>query len=121
MISLAKFSSVYADPSRAAYELNPLVLSFFSLFLAEKALVTGLIIFKILTVYCEIRGLESHVSYANGLGRDIVPITSILIESGVITAMAQLLQTLMYKFEVTAYPIIGSLVVQLYVRNYTGF
>jgi hypothetical protein len=112
--TLSKFPSVYAGPSRATYELYlSLVLSCFSLSLAENALVTGLIIFKILTVYRDIQG------YANGLGRDIVPIISILIESGVITFMVQLGQTLMYKFNFSAYPIIGGLVVQLYVRDFT--
>jgi hypothetical protein len=93
----------------------PLILSLFSLSLTGNALVTGLIISKILTVYREIRGLESRV----GLGQDIVPIVSILIESGVITFVVQLVQTLMYKFDITAYPIIGGFVVQLYVRGFT--
>jgi hypothetical protein len=80
--------------------------------LAGNALVTGLIISKILTIYREIQGLESHV----GLGRDIVPIISILIESGVIIFVVQLVQTLMYKFDITAFPLLTGLVVQLYVR-----
>jgi hypothetical protein len=115
LTSLAKLPGLYADRSLAEYELYPLALSFLSLSLAENALVTGLIISKILTVYREIRGLESRV----GLGRDLVPIISILIESGVITFMVQLVQTLMYKFDVTAFPILGALAIQLYVRNFT--
>ena len=102
--SLAVFPSVYADPSQAAYVFHPLVLSFFSLSIIENALVTGLIISKILTEY--------HPE----IGRGLVPIISILIESGVITFMVQLVQILMYKFDLTAYPIICGLVVQLYVR-----
>jgi hypothetical protein len=118
--SLAKFPSVHGDSWQAAYELYlSLVLSCFSLSLAENALVTGLIIFKILTVYRDIQGLTNRVGYASGLGRDIAPILSILIESGVITFMAQLVQTLMYRFDHTAYPIIGGLVVQIYVRDFT--
>ena len=60
--------------SVAAAELYySLVLSFFSLSLAENALVTGLVIMisKILTVYRDIQGSESSVGYANGLIRDI--------------------------------------------------
>lgn len=69
------------------------LVSFFSLSLVENALVTGLIITKILIVYRGIQGLESRVGYANGLWRDIVLNISILIESGVITFVAQLMQT----------------------------
>ena len=118
--SLAELLSVHGDSRQAAYEpYLSLVLSCFSLSLAENALVTGLIIFKILAVYRGIQGLTSGVGYASELRRDIVPIISILIESGVITFMAQLVQTLMYKFDFTAYPVIGGLVVQIYVRGLT--
>ena len=118
MTTLAKFPSIYADPSLAATELYcSLVLSFFSLSLAENALVTGLLISKILIVYRDIREMESRIGYANGLGRHVVHIITILIESGVITFMAQLAQTLMYKFDDTAYPLIGGPVVQIYVRG----
>ena len=109
-----------SHPSLAAAELYySLVLSFFSLSLAENALVTGLLIYKILTVYRDIQGSENRVGYANGLGpRNIVPIIFILIESGLITFMAQLLQTLMLKFDSDAYRVIGGPVVQLYVRGF---
>ena len=120
MTNFAKFPSLYTNPSPAAIELyTSLVLSFFSLSLAENALVTGLLIFKILTVYRDIQGLEGHVGYANGPGRDILRIISILIESGVITFMAQLVQTLIYKFDLYAYRIIGGLVAQINVRDFT--
>ena len=108
LTSLAKFPSLYANRS------YPLALSLLSLSLAGNALVTGLIIYKILTVYREIRGLESGVE----LGREIVPIISILIESGVITFVVQLVQILLYKFDVSAYPLLGGVVVQLYVRDF---
>ena len=111
MTTLVKYPSFYADRSQV-YELYPLALSLFSLSLAENALVTGLIISKILIVYREIRGLENSVGY-------IVPIISILIESGVITFIVQLVQTLMYKFYITAYPILSGLVVPLYVSGFT--
>ena len=120
MTTLSKTPSLIADSSPAALELYAsLVLSIFSLSLAENALVTGLIISKILTVYRDIQGLEGHVGYANGPGRDILRIISILIESGVITFMAQLVQTLVFKFDDTAYPLIGGLVAQINVRDFT--
>ena len=94
----------------------PAVLSFFSLSLVVNALVTGLIISKILSVYREtrIQGLESPVS---GLGRKLVPVLSILIESCLITLGVQLMQTL--KFDIMAYAIIHGLVVMLYIRCVT--
>ena len=118
--TLANFPSINADPSPAVIELYfSLVLSIFSLSLSENALVTGLLIFKILTVYRDIQGLESRVGYANGPGRDMLRIISILIESSVITFMAQLVQTLMFKFDNDAYRIIGGLVAQINVRDFT--
>ena len=118
MASLVEFPGVYRDSSQAESVFYPLVLSFFSLSLAENALVTGLIIFKILTEYRGIQGLtRGVVLHANGLGRNIAPIIPIMIESGAITFMAQLVLTLIYKFDFTAYPIICGFVVQLYVRS----
>ena len=116
LTSLAIFPSFDVNRSQTAQEFYPLVLSLFSLSLAGNALVTGLIIFKILIVFREIQGLESRV----GLGpRDIFPVISILIESGVITFVVQLMQTFMYKFYITAYPILSGVIVQLYVRGFT--
>ena len=96
-----------------------LVLSSFSLSLAENALVTGLLIFKIITVYRDIQGFERCIGYANEPGRDILRIISFLIESGVITFMVQLVQPLMYKFDPSGYRIIGGLVAQINVRDFT--
>ena len=122
LVCLAITPSVYPSFPPAAYNLfNSLVLSFFSLSLAENALATGLIVYKILAVYRAIQGLASRDGqYPNEVGRDVLPILSFMIESGVITFMAQLVQILTYKFEIsTAYPIIGGLVVQLYVNGFT--
>ena len=116
MASLAEFPGVYGGSSQAERVFYPLVLSFFSLSLAENALVTGLIIFKILAEYRGIQGLTSGIGHANGLGRDIAPIIPIIIESGVITFMAQLVEVLIYKFDFSAHPIICGFIVQLYVR-----
>ena len=100
-----------------------LLLSFITLSLAENAIVTGLIVTRIFTIYrrgIQGFGSESHdVRCANELGRDVA-IMSILIESGVITFMVQLLQALIYQFDYNAaYPIIEGLLVMLYVRGFT--
>ena len=99
----------------AAFEVfSSLVLSFFSVSLAHNTLVTVLIITKIVIVYREIS--PGRVEYTKGLRRGIVPI---LIESGMMTFTAQLLQTLMFRYDGTAYPIIVRLAVMLFVRDVT--
>ena len=121
VIPVTAIAVVLNSKPHAVFRLyhHPLVLSFFVLSLAENAIVTGLIITKILTTYrrgIQGRGLESH---ANGPGRDTVPVTSILIESGVITFMVQLVHVLMLKFDPIAFTIIDGLVAMLLVRGFT--
>ena len=112
--TIAKTPSLLVANTIAAYEVFlALVMSFFSISLAQNTLVTGLIITRILTVYRDISPIR--VGYANKLESDIVPI---LIESGVMTFVAQLVQTLMFKFDNIAYPIIGRIVVMLFVRGF---
>ena len=107
--------SLLTSPTIAAFKLLlSLAESFFSISLAQNALATGLIITKIVIVYREIS--PGRVGYANGLRRGIVPI---LIESGVMKFMAQIVQALMIKFDSTGYPIISRLVVMLFVRDFT--
>ena len=113
--TLAKFPnispSVDTFPSQEAFELYlSLVVSFFSISLAENALVTSLIISKILSKYRNIR-----VGYSNELGRDIALTIFIFTESGLITFVAQFVQILMFKLDYIAYPIIGRPVVIIYV------
>ena len=120
MTCLAEYPSLFRSPSVARYNsFNTLVVSFFSLSLAENAITTGLIVYKILTIYRFGRESRVGLGSADTSGLDIVPIISIMIESGVITFLAQLVQTLMYKFDINAYPVIGGFVVQLYVRGFT--
>ena len=117
MTALAKipsFASDIATPMPAWY--LPTVLSFFSLSLAVNTLVTGLIISKILSVYRNIRRSESH---GHADGPDMVLIISILMESGAITFVAQLVQTLIFRFANVAYPMVVGPVVMLYVRGFT--
>ena len=82
------------------------------------ALVTGLIVYRIVVVYNEIRGFNSNIqTIAHGNGRrDLNPLISILIESGLMTFVGQLAQSLMFRFAGDAFPLISGVVVMLYVR-----
>jgi len=93
------------------------VTAFFFLSLAVNALVTGLIVYRIINVYNEIRGfgnvnVSGHGSTSGQ--RNLYPLISILIESGLITFVAQLAQTVMYKSATAAFPLVGGCVVVLY-------
>ena len=48
--------------------------------------------------------------------RDLSPVISILIESGLITFVAQVTQTIMYKAATVAFTLVAGSVVMLYVR-----
>jgi hypothetical protein len=84
-------------------------------------LATALIVYKIITVYHDIRGLGFNTSNvqasAHGNGRrDLYPLISILIESGMMTFVGQLTQSIMYKSAPVAFSLVGGSVVMLYVR-----
>ena len=95
------------------------VTAFFFLSLGVNTLVTGLIVYKIVTVYHDIRGFStSNVqtsTYGSGQ-RSLYPLISILVESGLITFVGQLTQSIMYKSASAAFPLVGGVVVMLYVR-----
>jgi hypothetical protein len=93
------------------------VTAFFFLSLGVNALVTALIVYKIINVYNDIRGYNSNIqASAHGSGhRNLYPLISILIESGLITFVAQLAQSIMYKSAGDAFPLVGGCVVMLYV------
>jgi hypothetical protein len=95
------------------------VTTFFFLSLGVNTLTTALIVHKIITVYKEIRGFgDSSVrtsTYGTGQ-RNLYPLISILIESGLITFVGQLAQSIMYKAAPDAFPLVGGCVVMLYVR-----
>ena len=106
------------------------VTAFFFLSLAVNALVTGLIVYRIINVYNDIRGFSTNLNNNNsnsGYGgsttgqRNLYPLISILIESGLITFVAQLAQTIMYKSATAAFPLVGGSVVVLYVRELLFF
>ena len=121
----------------------PSVTAFFFLSLAVNSVTTALIVYKILTVYKEIRGFHNSniqpeagaIENLNASGRrDLNPLVSILIESGLITFVGQLAQCLMFRLaSESVFPLISGVVVMLYVRascrlqifsvlitNYTG-
>jgi hypothetical protein len=96
-----------------------IVSGFFFISLGVNALVTVLIVYRIITVYNDIRGFKSNVQATTAQGngqRNLYPLISILIESGLITFVAQLAQSVMYKYANDAFPLVGGCVVMLYVR-----
>ena len=95
------------------------VTAFFFLSLGVNALVTAMIVYKIATTYRNIQGISSGNvrggAHGNGQ-RDLNPLVSIMIESGLITFVGQLVQSIMYKSANAAFPLVGGCVVMLYVR-----
>jgi len=89
------------------------VVAFFSISLVVNALLTGLIVYKIVSVYRDIRGIKT--SY--GGSRDLHPVIPILVESGMMTFVGQLVQSVMYKIELGGFAVVSGLIVMLYVRN----
>ena len=108
--------SLFAAPSW----YDSAVTGFFFISLGVNTLTTALIVYKIVTVYNEIRGFNTSSNVGNsahGTGqRDLYPLISILIESGLITFVAQLTQSIMYKAAADAFPLVAGCVVMLYVR-----
>jgi hypothetical protein len=99
-----------------------MVTAFFFISLGVNAIVTALIVYRIIIVYNDIRGPKSDFQHGNGLrvGQrrdDINPLISILIESGLITFVAQLALSVMYKYANVAFPLVSGIVVMLYVRS----
>jgi hypothetical protein len=94
------------------------VTAFFFLSLGVNTLVTALIVYRIIIVYNDIRGFSTGNVQASAHGqRDLYPLISILIESGLITFVGQLAQSIMYKFAGAAFSLVGGCVVMLYVRT----
>ena len=80
------------------------------------ASVTALIVYKIFTIYKDIRGFDTSTSVqANAHGRNLNPLVSILIESGLITLVGRLIVAMLDKFTIDAYPLVECVVI-LYVR-----
>ena len=94
---------------------KPAVTAFFFISLGVNTLATGLIVYKIVSVYNGIRGFNTS-TYGPGQ-RDLYPLVSILIESGLITFVGQLLQSITYMFAQNIFSVFGGSVVMLYVRT----
>jgi hypothetical protein len=94
------------------------VTAFFFVSMAVNALVTALIVYKIVSVYNDIRGFNLQTNTHGNGRRDLGPLISILIESGFITFAGQLTQSIMYKYATFAFPLVGGSVVMLYVRSF---
>ena len=96
----------------------PLPQTMFPLSLGVNALVTILIVYRIISVYNDIRRLKSNTSlsvHGNGQ-RDLYPLISILIESGLITFVTQLAQSIVYNYANAAFRLVGtSTVTMLFV------
>ena len=91
-----------------------IVSAFFFMSLGVNALVTALIVYKIVTVS---RDLRKYNDQAHGYGHlDLSALISILIESGLITFAGQLVQSVMYKFATDEFNLVSGVVVMLYVR-----
>ena len=90
------------------------VTAFFIISLAVNALATALIVYKIFTIYKETQKLNIHISGSRN--PDLSALVSILIESGLITFVGQLAQSIMYKSATSAFTLVGGSVVMLYVR-----
>jgi hypothetical protein len=93
------------------------VTAFFFISLGVNALVTALIVYRIISVYNDIRGFNTGIVRASAHGngqRDLYPLISILIESGLLTFVGQLAQSIMYKSAGDAFPLVGGCVVMLY-------
>ena len=95
------------------------VTAFFTLSLSVNTLVTPLIVYKIVTVYHDIRGFDNRNVQTRAYGsgqRDLYPLISILVESGLMTFVGQLTQSIMYETTIPGFPLISGSVVMLFVR-----
>ena len=100
------------------------VTAFFFISLGVNTVTTGLILYRIITVYNNNRELNNSSvwSSAHGNGQfNISPLISILIESGLVTFIGQLTQCIMYKSAPLAFPLVGGIIVILYVRLHVVF
>ena len=100
-----------------SYSATSAVAAYFSLSLGVNTLVTALIVYRIIIVTNGVRGFSTGKVQATAHGqRDLYPLISILIESGLMTFVGQLAQLIIFKFADAAFPLIRDPVVMLYVR-----
>jgi len=80
----------------------------FPISLGVNALVTTLIVYRIITLYNNVQATTRSLSLHGNGQRDFYPLISILIESGLITFVAQLAQSIMYKYAFNEFPLVGT-------------
>jgi len=81
----------------------------FSLSLAVNAIVTGLLILKIVLEY-----RKTQTSNRVHWRKNIMPIVAILIETGLMTFVGQLAWTISYSLQSNVFGLVGGVVVMLY-------
>ena len=119
-MSLVYNIKIVVDKVPPPHWYSSAVTAFFFLSLVVNSVTTALIVFRIMIVYNGLRGFNvstSSSSYGNGQHNlNLNTLISILIESGLITFVGQLVMYKLYKSATVAFPLVGGCVVMLYVR-----
>ena len=93
------------------YWFNPIGIVSFSLSLAVNTILTGLLVFKIVKVSL---ALPSRHTHAQGV-TDFTSLISVLIESGLVFFMAQLIWVVCFSLESTAFNLVSGPITIIYV------
>ena len=93
----------------------PAVVASFCLSLAANTVSTSLIVVKILTVYRGLQTLKNRAGFVGSGPRDHYPVISVLVESGLVTFIAQLVQTVLFNKDNLVFPVVSCAVVMLLV------
>jgi hypothetical protein len=121
----SEIHSIAAEVQFPAWN-TPVSIATFFISLGANALVTGLMMYKIITASNNARGFKTQAAGANGTGQHqrhlLMPI---LIDSGLIIFVGQLVQSIMFVAANDAFPLVAGSVVMLYgilttVRVETG-
>jgi len=103
--------SKFEDLSHLASWVIPLAISSICISLALNAIVTGLLVLRIVLVHMESR---RSMSDAERRLHDLSPVISILVETGMVTFVCQLLFVIIFALQETSAIIIGSPMIMLY-------
>lgn len=104
--------SKFEDLSHLPSWVIPLAVSSICISLALNAIVTGLLVLRIVLVHMESR---RSMSDAERRAHDLSPAISILVETGMVTFVCQLLFVIIFALQETSAIIIGSPMIMLYV------
>lgn len=88
----------------------PMGVTAFSLSLVVNAIVTFLLVLKIILEYKQTKS-SNHVNWR----RNIMPIIAILIETGLMTFVGQLAWTVSYSLQSNVFSLVAGIVIMLYV------